>query len=267
MSNILKEFWQGSGLSNGDTLLLHGSMKRTLKSLAQMKINPNPEMIIDSFLDFLGKDGTLILPLFNFEFTSKSHFSIINTPSQMGVITEYARKNYDGTRTGHPVYSFYIIGAKVDYFRGVDNFSAYGENSPFKILRDLDGKIGVLDLEDQNSMTFYHHVEQCHEVNYRFHKEFTGTYENSLGQINYKTYEIFVRKLDEGIVTNVNRMGEILWNEGLYKGNRPNVGNGLRTIKANEIFQRTSLEIEKGNAINTLYSTLKKISLPENHET
>ncbi|TDA70079.1 MAG: hypothetical protein D9V47_03140 [Clostridia bacterium] len=61
---------------------------------------------------------------------------------------------------GHPIYSFAVIGALSERFHGVDNFSGNGAGSPFGILCELDGKIAVLDLDDQNSMTFYHHIEQ-----------------------------------------------------------------------------------------------------------
>jgi aminoglycoside 3-N-acetyltransferase len=49
-------------------------------------------------------------------------------------------------------------------------------------------------------------------------------------------------------------MGEILWNEGLYKGFREGIGNGLRTINAQVLFDRTRIEILEGRAIETLYS-------------
>jgi hypothetical protein len=52
-------------------------------------------------------------------------------------------------------------------------------------------------------------------------------------------------------------MGEILWKEGLYQGNRPGVANGLRTILAKKFFERTAQEIEAGRALETLYSVNK----------
>jgi len=45
-----------------------------------------------------------------------------------------------------------------------------------------------------------------------------------------------------------------LWQDGLYCGNRPGVGNGMRSIKAESFFSRTSKEISEGRAIQTLYS-------------
>ena len=78
----------------------------------------------------------------------------------MGSLTEYVRKNKNIIRTGHPIYSFGVIGAKENKFKDVNNVSGYGKDSPFSILTSLDGKIAVLGLNEQRSMTYYHYVEE-----------------------------------------------------------------------------------------------------------
>jgi aminoglycoside 3-N-acetyltransferase len=95
-------------------------MIRTFRYLIQVGSKPEPGLIVDSLLEQIGNSGTLLLPLFNFEFPDTKYFSINDTPSQMGVITEFARKNYSGVRTGHPIYSFYAIGANDQQFSGID---------------------------------------------------------------------------------------------------------------------------------------------------
>ena len=94
----------------------------------------------------------LIVPLFNFD--------IRNTPSQMRALTEVARKRFGTIRISHSIYSFAVLGKEKKMFDGLVNESSYGEDSPFGRLHKLDGKIASLDLEDQNSMTFYHYVEE-----------------------------------------------------------------------------------------------------------
>ena len=137
---------------------------------------------------------------------------------------------------------------------GLNNESGYGPDSPFAKLIELNGKIAVVDLEDQNSMTFYHYVEEACQVAYRYFKTFNGMYENEVGEISQADYKLFVRKIQEGVVTDVNQMGELLWREGLYMGFRPGQGNGLRSIQARALFTRTSDEILAGNALGLLYS-------------
>ena len=113
------------------------------------------DMFVQSFLDAVGSEGTVLFPLFNFGFSNGEPFDIRNTPSKMGKLTEAARLRPDAVRTGHPISSFAVIGAQADRFKGVNNRSGYGEDSPFAILRQMNGKIASLDLDDQNSMTFY----------------------------------------------------------------------------------------------------------------
>lgn len=254
MSDILSGYWDHSGLEEGDTILIHSSMKRTFRQLISLGFLPEPGLIIDSLLQQVGNSGTLLFPLFNFTFPLEKYFSINDTPSQMGVVTEFARKNYPGVRTGHPIYSFYVIGANTQEFSNVDNSSGYGMDSPFALLRQLNGKIGVVDLDDQHSMTSYHHVEEMLNVDYRYFKEFSGEYVDSFSISSEKTYSLFVRDVNRGVTTDVNRMGEILWKEGLYKGFKQGSGNGLRTINAQALFDRVSIEILEGRALQTLYS-------------
>jgi len=248
MNSALAQNWRKCGVNPGDIVLVHSSLKRTLQTY-----NTTPLAVMESFLEAVGPDGTVLFPLFNFDFTKGVPFDIRNTPSQMGALTEAARVHSNALRSGHPIYSFAIIGPQAQHFN-VDNFSGYGPDSPFAILRQLGGKIAVLDLDDQNSMTFYHHIEEMHAVPYRFHKRFTGQYTDANGVTSERTYGLFVRKLEEGVTTDVNRMGDILWEKGLYHGERPKQGIGLRTISANEMYGAVSEVIETGRALGLLYS-------------
>ena len=164
-------------------MLIHSSMKRTFLNISRKGYKPSSEIIIDSLLEEVGSKGTVLFPLFNFDFPDTKKFSLISTPSQMGKITEDARRNYLAARTGHPIYSFLAIGELASLFSSINNISGYGDDSPFAKLREIGGKIAVVDLDDQNSMTFYHHVEEVYGVDYRYHKEFYGEYEDLNGEI------------------------------------------------------------------------------------
>lgn len=257
MLEDLKRRWLGAGIAPGDTVLVHSNIKRTLVEFRRAGHSISPEDILQSFLDAVGAEGTLLLPLFNFDFTSGAPFDIRTTPSHMGALTEAGRLHKDAVRTGHPIYSFAAIGAKSGLFENVDNESGYSEESPFGILKNLDGKIAVLDLEDQHSMTFYHHVEEVKQVDYRYFKTFTADYTDRHGTTGKRPYRLYVRNLEQGVLTDVNPAGELLWEHGLYKGERPKAGSGLRTINSRELFDFVSDLIDQGKALGTLYSLEK----------
>ena len=246
--------WSRSGINKSDTVLIHSNIVRTIidyRKVCKKRIEPID--VLESFLEAVGPKGTLLLPLFNFEFTEGVPFDIRSTPSHMGALTEAARAHPDAVRTGHPIYSFCALGYKSKLFDGLDNNSAYADDSPFGILRKLNGKIAVLDIEEGESMTFYHHIEEINKVDFRYFKEFYGKYTNVNGVTSTKSYTIFVRDLERKVISNLNPAGELLWSEGLYSGYRPNVDTGLRVIQAAQMFDFISTLIADGKAEGNIY--------------
>ena len=81
-----------------------------------------------------------------------------------------------------------------------------------------------------------------------------GEYTDASGTTDNRTYSLFVCDRDEGVVTDVNAMGEILWEKGLYRGQRSGQGVGLRTISAEAMYDAVSEVIKSGAALGTLYS-------------
>ncbi|MBF0456642.1 MAG: AAC(3) family N-acetyltransferase [Nitrospirae bacterium] len=243
--------WKVAGVSEGDMLLLQSNIIRTLLRTGNML---NPADVLQSFLNALGSKGTLLLPLFNFDFAKGIPFDIRNTVSRMGSLTEAGRKYPGAVRTGHPMASFAAIGYDAGLFENLNNYSAYGSESPLAILKENNGKLSVLDLEDQDGMTFYHHVEEVAEVDYRYYKSFTGQYITYDGTTEVREYGFYVRNLDLQVENQFNPMGELLWAEGLYKGFKPFQGCGLRTVYSKDVFDKTMEVIKNGEATKYLMS-------------
>ena len=59
----------------------------------------------------------------------------------------------------------------------------------------------VLDIVENGSMTFYHHVEEMMMVPYRYMKYFEADYIDSNGFKTKKTYSIYVRDLEKKVKT------------------------------------------------------------------
>ena len=102
-------------------------------------------------------------------------------------------------------------------------------------------------------MTFYHYVEEMHNVDYRYHKKFTGDYTGVSGKAESKTYGLFVRDIKKDILTHVNPAGDMMWKKGIYSGYKPNEGYGLRVVLAVKMYDFVSDIIESGRAKNVLY--------------
>ena len=258
----LSKSWKNCGINEGDTLLLHSDVRQLLMfynyfsqpSNKKKKVILSVDNILDSFFNAVGTEGTLIIPLFNFDFTNGIPFNLNTTISQMGVLTEVARKNTNYVRTKNPVYSFAIFGKNKDYFNSIKLETAIGKNSVFSKLMELDGKIGVLGLSDKNCMTFYHHIEEMHQVSYRISKKFTGKYIDIDGNASIKTIYLYVRDLDNGFNSLLDPVGELMWEKGLYSGEHHNIGKGFRVISARLMYKFVSEIINKNEAQGMLYT-------------
>jgi len=234
----LVEGFRDLGVEEGDTLLVHSSYK----SLGA--VDGGPQIVINALESVLGEDGTLVMPTFNFDFNKGTPWDVRSTPSKMGVLTELVRNNPRAKRVFHPFYSFAILGKHAEMLGSLRYKSSYERNSVFGKLRDLDGKIMVIGLSYTNSMTFFHHIEQMEGVDYRFLKQFTGEVTDWDGTTKVDTFEMLVRDIDKGVITEVNPMGELMEKEGIIKVGK--IGEAdVKLMKANDVYAFTAREMRR----------------------
>jgi aminoglycoside 3-N-acetyltransferase len=229
--------FRGLGLAQGDLLLVHSSYK----SFGAMQ--GGPQAVIDALLEVLGESGTLVMPTFNFDFCKGEPFDVRSTASQMGIITELVRQMPRARRVFHPIYSFCAVGALADEIATLQNKSSYGADSLFAELMDHDGKIMIIGLSYNDSMTFFHYVEEMEGVDYRYLKDFTGKVINAEGQQATDTFQMLVRDWDRGVVTAVDPMGEVLEQEGVVRIRQ--IGEATaKLVRARDVYQITAREMK-----------------------
>ena len=236
----LVEGFRELGVAEGDTLLVHSSYK------SFGEVDGGPQTVIRALEAALGtdKDGTLIMPTFNFDFNKGVPWDVRTTPSKMGVLTELVRLDPRAKRVFHPFYSFAILGKHAEMLGGLKYKSAYERNSVFGKLRDLDGKIMVIGLSYNDSMTFFHHIEQLEGVDYRFLKQFTGEVTDENGNTYTDTFEMLVRDIDKGVMTMVDPMGALMEEAGIIKIRK--IGEAdVKLMKANEVYAFTAREMRR----------------------
>jgi len=246
---IIQHF-QKLGLKSGDLVLVHSSWYRALDRDVK-----SPKEIIDALLEVVGEKGTIIFPTFNFDFsTYGKDFDVINTLSEMGILTNLALKYYVSIRTLDPVYSFAIIGFMRNELGNITYSNSYGSNSMFARIKELDGKIMCIGIDDYDKwMTFFHHIEEMQQVPYRYLKRFSGNIidENRIK----KRIDIFlyVRKLEDGVKPELNQMGYILEKENIIK--IVNIGKSkVRLMNSREVYDRTVKEMISNPCILMQYS-------------
>lgn len=127
-----------------------------------------------SLQEAVGKNGTIAFPTHSWSMINSSNaFSVKNTKSECGVLTEYLRKNKRSYRQPHPFSSISAIGNKAKFLTSGDSKHAYGPDTPFEKLILLDAKFISLGLEPNFTCSQVHHVEFLNNVPYRFTKEFS----------------------------------------------------------------------------------------------
>lgn len=247
--NDLVDGFRSLGVEAGDTLLVHSSYK------SFGPVDGGPQTVVSALEAVLGPEGTLIMPTFNFDFNKGQAWDVRSTPSKMGVLTELVRVDPRAKRVFHPFYSFAILGKHAEMLGGLRYKSSYERNSVFGKLRDLDGKIMVIGLSYNDSMTFFHHIEQMEGVDYRFLKQFTGEVTDWDGTTRTDTFEMLVRDIDKGVLTMVDPMGALMEKEGVIKSAK--IGEAdVKLMKANEAYAFTAREMRRDPHL--LYKIEKK---------
>ncbi len=200
------------GIKKGDTILMHSSLKG-------LNTNITPKEIIDSVLEALGEEGTLIMPAFSYKtvYDEDPNFDVRQSKSCIGAIPEYFRTNYDVIRSLHPTHSVCAIGknAKEITSKHHEDTTPVGKNSPIAKLSEFNGKILMLGCGLRSS-TFMHGVEEIAGASYCLRDDVVKYY---IKDYDDNTIEMdYLRHNFKGYVQRYDRLADILPNTVLMQG-------------------------------------------------
>ena len=154
--------------------------------------------LVDSLVNHVGNNGTVLIRAFNWSFCKGIPFDIRTTPSKVGILGNTVLKNNKFRRTRHPLYSWFVFGKLKDLLTEIDEISAFGQESIFGFLYKTRAKMLTLGNISERISVFsnFHYAEQMAQVPYRYHKYFDGYYTNYNGYKTLSRYTMFVRRLD-----------------------------------------------------------------------
>lgn len=177
------------GVTAGDGLLVHSALQFFGKPESGL------QMYLDALRTAIGPSGTLAVPTFPFTFNRGLDYDPDITPSKdMGVFSEFVRKQPDAWRTTHPMQSLAVIGAAANDLAGRDTLSAFDDDSAFERMLELNFKLLLLGADVQ-AASIVHYSEQRAAVPYRYWKDFSGRIKEG-AQWQTRTYHMFVRDLE-----------------------------------------------------------------------
>lgn len=247
-------------IQNGDTIYLVSDILELVK-----KAKLNGEMFdrgafLDSIMDVLGEEGTLMIPTFNWGFCRGVAFDYNHTRGTTGALGIYALTDDQYTRTKHPIYSFAVRGKHAKRLFALDPPNSFGKGSIFDFMHKSNAKALVIGLPPMRGLTFLHHAEQVVGVPFRYEKEFTADYIDKEGNTSKKTYSMYVRDLEMDAVEHTAPFDDILIKLGVCQ---TEVINGIpfHVIELKEVMELLRMDITYNDCRN-IYS-YKGQSLPK----
>tara|TARA_B100000795_G_scaffold173808_1_gene131124 strand:+ start:352 stop:1122 length:771 start_codon:yes stop_codon:yes gene_type:complete len=180
-------------IKKGDNVLINSDIKKILIYYKQIKKKFDSNIILDELQNKINKNGTLLLPTFNWDFCSGKEFDYLKTPSRSGSLTKIALSRGDFTRTQNPIYSFAVYGQSKNYLKKLEHKNCFDLNSPFGFLLKNKGKNLFIDIDYKESLTFVHVAEQHVGVNYRYLKRFNSNYIDENNKKSLSDYTMYVR--------------------------------------------------------------------------
>ena len=142
------------------------------KSLKDLKEECS-KMILDTIIEFVGNQGTIICPTFTFEFPKTKIFNIKKSNSDLGYFENFFLRQKNIVRSAHPVFSIAVLGKKKEIIKPCGSFS-FGMNSPFGNFMRYNVKFLNIGIKWIDTCTYLHHLEHLNGINHRFYKPIKG---------------------------------------------------------------------------------------------
>ena len=241
------------GVRPGDLLMVHSS----LRSIGL--VEGGPETVVDALLQALGPEGTLVVPTFTYPTSGDPAFVFdpIHTPSQMGAISEAARRRPHARRSIHLAHSIAAIGPLAETIATSGGASGWDAHSPMGQVFNRNGRYLLLGVPYQN-LTAMHLCEVWLELPYRKPRVSKGRMRRPDGSTT-PLVNIGTPPLPGHPGSDYNRLGQRMEDAGLVR--RGPVGNALaRHLNAHHLRAASrdltrhdpSGFLQQGNAVTKL---------------
>jgi aminoglycoside 3-N-acetyltransferase len=179
------------GVGATDIVMVHSNVSRLLK----MPVEPGGLPFFRDALLAAVPRGTIVVPTFSYRFCQRGVYDAAKTPSEVGLFTEFFRRDPRAVRSSHPIFSVAAIGPDADFVcRNLSN-SSYGAGSTFERLYSGDAKLLHFDVPLADACTFAHFPEQKLGVPYRYSKHFHGV-STADGRSTEGDWEFYVRAIE-----------------------------------------------------------------------
>ena len=248
-SNDLVEGFREVGLKPGDVVLAHSAM-RTFGP-----IDGGADAVIDALLEVIGPRGTLVVPTFTFAHEAEDDPIIdpASDRSEMGIITETARKRPDALRSTAFRHSFAAIGRRATVITNIDPaLTVFDFRSSFGVMLSLNTHVLLLGVTYASS-TSHHFAEMVCEVPNRHTIPLTVKVRRDEGTVTEQAMTDYQPKSEGGSYygsgsPDFNRLGMMLESHGVV--GKTFIGNSaIRRFPMRALVDLAQDEAETGHNV------------------
>lgn len=196
--NLINKHLISLQLKKNDNIVVHSDISKF--GIYSYKL---PELIIKNLLKIIGKNGTLVMPLYYFSnesnfYDKKKDYS----DKENSILSKYFFQKFNPHRSFSIMHSHLLKGKLSNLFLKKKNYNSFGINSDFNIFKRKNFKLLLLGCEPNEGLTYIHHLEHLVKVPYRVKKIKTFYIkENNIKKISIN---YFVRK--KGFKVNFNKL-------------------------------------------------------------
>ena len=215
----LENIFDKINIISGDKILVHSNILKILIKLKKKNKKFNANLIIDSIINKVGPNGTIIFATYNWNFCKGIAFDYNKSQSMAGSMGSFALKRKDFRRTKNPIYSFAVTGKDKDYLCNLIHNNCFDLDSPFGYLIKNHAKMLFIGMDYKDGFTLCHVAEQAVGVNYRILKNFSGSYIDKFKNKSKVNCRLFVRNLNSNVASTMinKKMDKVLIKNQAYE--------------------------------------------------
>jgi len=244
----LTTIYENHGLFDSEVIYIYSDLRGFSNYLKDFKDKNN---FLESFIKpILEKNITIILPTFSY--TTSGIFNTEKTQTNLGALNKWVLNNTYSNRSEHPLFSYSAIGPKSKEITTNVGKSAFGYDSIFERLLNLNTKFLHIGRPINFGNTIIHYIEQTCGATYRYNKKFEVEVYRGNSYVG-KDYSAFLRIRnikDNFYGFDFNKASEIIKNKKIVSSSNMQFElTEIQSYSAKEIFNILVKEFYKNPLI------------------
>lgn len=239
-----REIAKQLNIREGDQVLLTSDILRLAIVSRKNEKEFDANVFINSFIEVLGPEGTLLIPAYNYDLENGDTFSIKGTEPMTGSLALAAMRRDDFIRTANPLHSFLVWGKDAASLAEMTNESSFGPDSPFAYLHERNALMIFAGTTVGNAMTFTHYVEETLGVKYRRYRSLKIRYEDRDDNTNWRKYRLYAKKPGYDMV--LDKIEKILSKTKMSK--MSTAGISFYSLHCKDAFELIRMDITENHA-------------------